>query len=361
MNIKHNKTGFTYASGFTLIELMLAMLIGLIIMGGVMQMFITTRDTQRTSEEQMQLVADARFVLDTISYDLRHAGLWGGTNESNLIICGRATATTFTCPPADDPGNAVNDCSGNDWYRDLARPVLASNNLNPFAGTCATQGYQPGTDVLGLHYADSLPIPTGAVAGEEGALAGGVIYVRSNILGGQIFAGNTYPATSIVPKWIDNPIDSRTKNYTLRSPVYYVSDYTNAVGDGVPSLHRVELIAGPEMDDQVLIPGVENLQFEFGVDTTGDFQVDTYMNAANVTLGGYWTTGDVIAVKISLLMRAITPDRDGIGGTQTYTLAGGTAAGGATVTFADGVHRFLMTRIVRLRNTTRRDLSKAGV
>ncbi len=88
LNIKYNKTGFTRVSGFTLIELMLAMLIGIIIMGGVMQMFMTTRDTQRTSEEQTQLVADARFVLDTMAFDIRHAGIWGGTNESKLIICG---------------------------------------------------------------------------------------------------------------------------------------------------------------------------------------------------------------------------------------------------------------------------------
>lgn len=351
LNIKHHKTVLTSASGFTLIELMLAMLIGLIIMGGVMQMFITTRDTQRSSEEQTQLVADARFVLDSISYDLRHAGIWGGTNESNLIICGRATGSSFTCPIADDPGNAANDCTGNDWYRDLARPVFASNNANGFVG-CATQGYKAGTDILGVHYADSLSIPSGI---NPGQLVANMIYVRSNILGGQIFAGNTYPATSITPKWIDNPLDSRTKNYLLRSPVYYVSDYTDVVGDGVPSLHRVDLIAGPAMQDAVLIPGVEDLQFEFGVDTTGDLQVDTYMNATRVTAGGangvsYWATGDVIAVKIWLLMRAITPDRDGIGGTQTFNLAGN---GDVNYT---GARRFLMTRIVRLRNTTRRDL-----
>lgn len=352
LNIKHNKPGFTRTSGFTLIELMIAMLIGLIIMGGVMQMFITTRDTQRTSEEQMQLVADARFVLDTIAYDLRHAGLWGGTNESNLIVCGRATASTFTCPAADDPGDATNDCEGNDWYRDLTRPVLAFNDVNDFDGNCASQGYKAGTDVLALHYADSLDIPTGATPGEEGALAADVIYIRSNILGGQVFAGNTYPASSTVPNWIDNPVDSRTKNYLLKSPVYYVSEYSNVVGDGIPSLHRVELIAGPEMEDKVLIPGVEDLQLEFGVDTTGDFMVDTYMNADSVTAGGYWTTGDVIAVKIWVLMRAMTADRDAIGGTQNFKLAGDAVG----VDYSDNVHRFLMTRIVRLRNTSRRDL-----
>ena len=42
--------------GFSLIELMLAMLIGLIIIGGVMSLYVSTRNTQRTSEDQLQLI-----------------------------------------------------------------------------------------------------------------------------------------------------------------------------------------------------------------------------------------------------------------------------------------------------------------
>jgi hypothetical protein len=60
----------------------------------------------------------------------------------------------------------------------------------------------------------------------------------------------------------------------------------------------------------------------------------------------------VIAVKIWVLMRAMSADRDAIGGTQNFKLAGDAAG----TDYTDNVHRFLMTRIVRLRNTARRDL-----
>jgi type IV pilus assembly protein PilW len=360
LNTQHNKTGFSRDSGFTLIELMLAMVIGLIIMGGVMQMFITTRDTQRSSEDQMQLVSDARFIVETLSFDLRHAGIWGGTNETSLIRCGKDSS--LACPGSDALPNASDDCSGGDWYMDLNRPLIAFNNTNPYVATCATQDYKLDTDVLGLHYADSIPIVTGTDPGE---LATGVVYVRSNVRAGQLFVGNTYPAETGLPRWKNQ---ARTKNYALKSPFYYVSTYTNSLGDGVPSLHRVELTSGPLMEDKVLIPGVEDFQLEFGLDTMDsqitlpnngrDFQVNTYVSADNVidpVLGTNWQNGSVVAVKIWLLMRAQNADRDNIGGSQTFTMAGN-----PPVTYNDGVRRFLITHVVRLRNTFRRDLKKAG-
>jgi len=349
LNIKHNRTGIRRNSGFTLIELMLAMLIGIIIMGGVMQMFITTRDTQRSSEDQMQLIADARFVMQTIAFDLRHAGIWGAMNETKFIACKKNSE--LPCPvhvSTTTLASVANDCAAtNDWYIDLDFPVIAFDANNPYAGTCATQGYQPGTDVLGLHYADVLTVPSGT---GPGGLATGVAYVRSNIRNGMLFVGNTYIPSSDLYKWIDVPLDSVTKNYPLRSTVYYVSNYTDVPGDNLPSLHRVELKKGPIMDDSVLIPGVEDLQFEFGLDTTGDYQVNLYVNAANVT-NANWRGGDVVAVKIWLLMRAENADRDGIGGVQKFTLAGN-----AESTYNDGIRRFLVTDVVRLRNTTRLDL-----
>ena len=71
--------------GFSLVEMMVAMLIGIIILGGIMTMYTNTRDAQRSSEDQIGLVSDARFALETIGYDLRHAGVFGGTNLPTTI------------------------------------------------------------------------------------------------------------------------------------------------------------------------------------------------------------------------------------------------------------------------------------
>ena len=73
--------------GFSLVELMVAMVVGLIIVSGAFSLHSGTRKTQAVNEMQMDMVADARFAIEMISYDLRHAGIYGGTNKDGLIEC----------------------------------------------------------------------------------------------------------------------------------------------------------------------------------------------------------------------------------------------------------------------------------
>jgi len=79
--------------GFSLVELLVAMVVGLIIVSGAFSLHSGSRKIQIKSEEQMDMVADARFAIEMIAYDLRHAGMWGGTNKDGLITC-RSTDTT---------------------------------------------------------------------------------------------------------------------------------------------------------------------------------------------------------------------------------------------------------------------------
>jgi type IV pilus assembly protein PilW len=337
LNMKHNKLNAYYSAGFSLIELMLAMLIGIIILGGVMSLYLTTRDTQRSSEDQLALLGDARFAIETISFDLRHTGIWGETNEWKMIACHKDSE--LVC--ADAMPAATADCATSEYINFMA-PLSGSDGVNPFGSTCATKSYKAGTDVLGVRYADSARIPTAS-------LAANVAYVRSNIMNGQVFFGSTVP-TAMLYKWND---DSTTHNHVLVSRAYYVSTYTNTSGDGLPSLHRVSLAAGPVMNDELILPGVENFQIEFGIDTTGDMQVNTYVNASNVP---NWSDGSVQAVKIWVLVRSRRVDRDNISSAQTFTIASDTP-----VTYPnDGYRRMLVSSVVKLRNMSRVDLQSAG-
>ena len=78
--MKNMKLSQKYVKGFSLVELMVAMVVGLIIVSGAFALHSGSREAQVKNEMQMDIVADARFAIDLISYDLRHAGMWGGTN-----------------------------------------------------------------------------------------------------------------------------------------------------------------------------------------------------------------------------------------------------------------------------------------
>ena len=305
-------------------------------MSGVMSLYLTTRDTQRSSEDQLALLGDARFAIETIGFDLRHAGVWGELNEWKMIACHKDSEL----PCNDNMPAATADCSTSE-YINFKAPLSGSDGVNPFASTCAAKSYKAGTDVLGVRYADSNRILTAS-------LSSNVAYVRSNIVNGQVFFGSTLPASDLY-KWNNN---ATTHNHLLVSRAYYVSTYTNSPGDGLPSLHRVSLEAGPLMNDEMLLPGVEDFQLEFGIDTDKDMQVNTYVKASNVP---DWTNGTVQSVKIWVLVRSRRVDRDNISAAQTFNIAG------ATVTTPnDGYRRMLVSSVIKLRNMARVDLKAAG-
>jgi len=327
--MKNNKNAY----GFTLVEIMVAMVIGVIVLGGALSMQSGTRNTQQMNEARMDMVADARFAISMISHDLRHAGMWGGTTEDSLIECKSTNATCTLVPAAVlPPVVAVNDCApaGSPlWAYDIVRPVFAIDGSvpHPYGDTCIvdSEGQVSGTDILEIKYADSNPA---TVLLTEQA------YVRSNFDVGQIFIGNTQP---VIPRRDDA---DDTLNHVLHAYAYYVSDHTDVADDDIPSLRRVSLVRGPELQNQVLISGVVDFQVQFGEDTTANGIVNRYVSA---NLVGDWK--EIYSVKIWLLMRSDKkPSTSGIVPAKTFDIA--------TVAVAknDGYQYFMVTSIVNLRN-----------
>lgn len=60
--------------GLTLIELMIALLIGSILLTGLISLFLTTRQTQQTREHVNRVAEDARFFTEFVGHDIRMAG-----------------------------------------------------------------------------------------------------------------------------------------------------------------------------------------------------------------------------------------------------------------------------------------------
>ncbi|MDT8281977.1 MAG: PilW family protein [Gammaproteobacteria bacterium] len=322
------------SKGFSLVELMVAMAVGVLIVGGAFSLHSATRKTQMTNEAQMDMVADARFALEMISYDLRHAGMWGGTNKDGLIDCKSTDAACVSTAGGDTPpGAAANDCATGTspvWAFNLSTPVFASNAANPYSASCipdATEKYLAGTDVLEIRYADSNVIPAAK-------LKAGQTYLRSNFINGRLFIGSKEP---VLESYDPDPL---TLDHQLHVYAYYISDYTDAVGDGIPSLRRAALANGPAIQNQTLVSGVTDLQVQFGEDVDGNATVDRYVDPDKVT---NWK--QVYSAKVWLLLR--TDKRQmGVDTTKTFTIAGVAATYGGP-----NEHRyFMVTSVIDLRN-----------
>ena len=71
--------------GFTLIELMVAMLLGLIVIGGVISVFLAGQQTYRTNEALGDVENGSRTAFELLARDIRNAGLTGCDNTNGRI------------------------------------------------------------------------------------------------------------------------------------------------------------------------------------------------------------------------------------------------------------------------------------
>jgi len=65
-------------SGFTLIELMIAMMLSLIVIGGALSIYISTVTSSSNTIKSVRLNYDVKSVIALMSNDIKRAGYWGG-------------------------------------------------------------------------------------------------------------------------------------------------------------------------------------------------------------------------------------------------------------------------------------------
>jgi hypothetical protein len=120
---------------------------------------------------------------------------------------------------------------------------------------------------------------------------------------------------------------------------YYVSA-NSSVATGYPALRRKTLTAGPDVGDEEIVAGVEDLQFQVGVDTDADLLADAFVNPGDVP-----ALAKPVSVRIWLRLRS--QERD-----NTFTDDRAVTYADRTVN-ASGDHfrRLLITRTLQLRNS----------
>jgi type IV pilus assembly protein PilW len=315
--------------GVTLVELLVTLAIGSLLIIGAVTIYGQSKVSYNTNESVARLQENARFALAMLEPDLRMASFWGLTSRSFLVE-GRAAPTDPV--PA---GLAVGGDCGINWSINLARDVDGSNN--GYAWGCAPFGGGPASAT-----SDTLVIRRATV--DPVAPAAGRLQVQTTRSQGALFADGAIPAGFAAGL-------SDTRDLVVHG--YYVST-ASALGANVPSLRRKRLVAGPSIIDEEIAPGVEDLQVQFGVDTSppGDpdrGNVNVYVNPGDpiITPGSaaFNADAEIIAVRLWLRMVSERPE----GGTpdnQVYQYADQNVA-----VPADGRRRLLVSKTIYLRNT----------
>ena len=302
--------------GFSLVEMMVSITIGLMIVAALVGVLTSNSRSSKTNERTAELQSNGRYALDHLKRELRHAGYRGYT---------WAEPTTPPTTPGAVTGG-VTECggAGSGFVQNIRQGIWGANDSNPFSGDCIGSGYLQG-DVLVIRRVDSQP---------AAILAANTFYFRSTYSNGEVFQGVAVPATVT-----GTPIAS----FELQEYVYYIgSDDNDAT---VPALRRVTLQSDGSMADELVVSGIEHMQMQYGIATT---DLNTQYYNANAIIGVSTDTAttdwdNVHSVRIWLLARNARAE-------QGYINANTYAMGDQNYTVNDSFRRQLFTTVVQLRN-----------
>lgn len=345
--------------GFSLVELMIAIAIGLIILATLVSLFVSQSRARSELDKANRMIENGRYALELLSDNLRLAGFFG---ELDPATTGAAAGITDPCSTnAADMAGAVRLHVGG---YDAATPtsVVASMPCGLVSSSLKT-----GSDIFVVRRADtSIPVL-------QGAALTGTHYLQVSLCRYDAvkFRVSTDPA-ALTLRGRDCTETSTIPYANVRrffAQTYFVSP-NHKGSDGIPTLMRKEL--NPDGDGTFvttpLVEGIEYLQVEYGIDgfdTDADGMPDRFNPPDSDGLHGdidgsadaYSTCAacsvdqwsNVVSAKLYVVARNIEPTPAYID-TKTYSLG----QAGNVGPFNDNYKRHAYSQLVRLVNPSSR-------
>lgn len=93
--------------GLSLVELMIGLVIGLVLLGGVMQTMLASKEASVARQSMATVTDNARFLFDFMSRDLRMAGRQIPSASSPLSYAGSALQVSYIVPNASGTDETV--------------------------------------------------------------------------------------------------------------------------------------------------------------------------------------------------------------------------------------------------------------
>ena len=346
--------------GVSLIEIMIAITLGLILSAGLIQIFTGSKQAYKLQESLGLLQENGRFAINTLTRSIHMADHWGGIDAADVQTGSVASGIT-----------GMGNCNGA-WIADPStgiRGYEGAASIGAVAGfptgCIAASDYVPYSDILVIRYASPETVPASADAN--------TIFVRSAVGdGGALMKGSSSPPSAL-------PDKDGTYDFVLRTEVYYLrscsSKTSGKCDDSTPTLVRLSLrgdVSGaPKLVEEELAENIEQLQFIYGRDlrsnrdtngdgtvdgsdtnTGSDGDVDRYDNAGVNAVNGLTTEqwwAKVVNVRVALLARSKEKDST-YSDSGNYTMLDYTHG---VATTDQQYRRKLYTRLIQIRNRNR--------
>lgn len=291
--------------GIGLVELMIAMTIGLVLLGGIGYIFLGSQQTFRTQDGFSRIQENVRYALDQVGVDVRMAGYAGCLNLASIDPANPSAAPAIGViannPPPIGLAEAMRGYDGTNWVTMGAPGAAPANWISGTGVFVITRASEAGVNLTGN------TVPTNAnikIAGNPDNFVAGEALLVSNCLtadlfratnvssgGGTVTIAHAANANSVTPPNTIYSYGDDAEIFRMISNTYFIG--TNPAG--VPALYRRPLDGNAEE----LVDNVENIVMRFGIDTDNDFIVNSYASASAVT---NWR--QVMTARLSMVFRS---------------------------------------------------------
>jgi type IV pilus assembly protein PilW len=367
--------------GFTLIELLVALAVGIILLGGLVQIFIMTKNNLRVQQGLNYMQENLRFAVSEVTYSTRMSGFFHiigqprtqpvgasgpfdsvtgtGTVQTKSTItvlasappappCGVSSWTVGIqgfdaqdIPPCIPPGNYL---AGTDAFAVtylqpafLGLPqIITPGSLTP-SGSTEIQPPTPAPELNGLYVLVlDASDPGDIYATQGGLLARGVELLP--YLDAALFHAPGSEATQTNGSAPFNRIKRSAALMPLQFELYYVRACavlsaggacaaTSDGGNPQPTLVKRRLLESGAFIDEPVVSGIEQMQLEYlGSGCGGYLNARGINSQAGCTVAGVLTAEQrwqrVLSVRVALLARSLEGSNDPSGG--TYDLSADT-------------------------------------
>jgi type IV pilus assembly protein PilW len=380
------RSGVAGQRGFTLVELMISIVLGLLIVAALLALYVSTSRTNNEMARTNSLIDRGRFATQLLENDIVHAGFWG-THVPEF------DDQTLTSAPGDVP-DAVPDPCWNYTTEDPSSPAYwTAAHRNNLIGI-PLQTYDAASVCTGV-VTDKLAATDLVVVRHAETCVPGVGNCEANITGKLYFQGSLC-ASDAVPyllglsghALLQRDCSTLADIRKFVSTLYYVRNFAVAAGDGIPTLMRSRfecdlnpstggcksLSASHPLAHHVAVPlieGIEGFRVELGIDSLsktgaavdytaavnwadatnkttptnrGDGAPESFVRCTTASPCTAAQLTNVTAVKLHVLVRNREPTQ-GYTDDKTYAL-GSTTLG----PFDDQFKRHVFSTTVRLHN-----------
>lgn len=335
--------------GFTMVELMVALLLGLVLIGGVINVFLTSGQTLRVNQNLSRVHENARFGIEMFSREIREAGMvpCGSTLSAN-VLRGSGGSVPWWASTYDGMVRGFDD-----GQNSTAIKGFGASTADRVGGTDALLILRPSSDEADLRrlashdpaensFTDASVISTAVKSrydsrpalvcdGKSAALL--QIGAASVSLGEYDYGTGTYncsmnlgSADAACATTTPRTFDAGAQ-LTRWDPAFW---YVGHNSRGTKSLYRMGIklnssTGAVENDVQEMVPDVENMEIDYLTrNRDNDNVLATDWVAASAFTGGWTsTTAEVVAARVKLTLRSTEAVGEGnVPLTRTFVILG---------------------------------------